>query len=102
MIDIGYNNRWVRLVKDLLFVALGVWFLVRGRLLGAIVGMLALYWYGRDAWFQAKALWQEKTYRAPGSQNDRPDSPSTQSPSDDKITVTDNLQNAKEVDFKKE
>ena len=93
---IGYNNRWVRLIKDILFVALGVWLIVRGRIFGVIVGVLAGYWYGRDAWFQAKALWQEKTYQAP-------EAPTTQAPADDgKITVTDSLQDAKEAEFRKE
>ena len=87
MINIGYNNRWVRLIKDVLFVAVAVFIMVRGRTLGFVLGLLFAYWYGRDAYFQAKALWQEKTYQAPAQ--------------DDNITVT-NLSDAKEVDFEKE
>ena len=95
----GYNNRWIRLAKDLVFVALALFVAVRGRTFGFILGLLFGYWYGRDAYYQIKALWQEKTYRAPQPEN--PEGPVTKAPSDDKITVT-NLQDAKEVDFEKE
>ena len=92
MMNIGYNNRWVRLIKDILFVALACWIATRQSVLAVIVGVLAAFWYGRDAYFQIKALWQEKTYR-----------PSQETPAqeDGKITVT-NLSDAKEVDFEKE
>ena len=95
----GYNNRWIRLAKDLVFVALALLIAVRGRTVGFILGLLFGYWYGRDAYYQIKAIWQEKTYRAP--QPEKTDGPVTKAPSDDKITVT-NLQDAKEVDFEKE
>ena len=97
MMNFGYNNRWVRLVKDLLFVGLGVWLITTSRILAVVVGVLALYWYGRDAWFQAKALWQEKHFRP----NDTVSKPAAGPADDKKITVTD-LRNAKEVDFEKE
>ena len=95
MMNFGYNNRWVRLVKDIIFVAVAVLLIVRGRTLGMIVGLLAGYWYGRDAYLQAKVLWQEKTYKGPepGIRKEEEE--------DGKITVT-NLQDAKEVDFEKE
>ena len=99
MTNIGYNNRWVRLIKDVLFVAVAAFIMVRGRTLGFVLGLLFAYWYGRDAYFQTKALWQEKTYQAPDRQSGNP---SPQAPAqDDKITVT-NLSDAKEVDFEKE
>ena len=85
MMNIGYNNRWLRLAKDIIFVALAV--------------ALGAFWYGRDAYFQAKALWQEKHYKAPEAPKD---GPNTQAPQDDgKVTIT-NLSDAKEVDFEKE
>ena len=99
MINLGYNNRWVRLIKDVLFVALCCGILTRKSGLAVIVGAMGLVWYGRDAWYQAKALWQEKTYKAPPRPQE--DGPITQTPADDKITVTD-LTDAKEVDFEKE
>ena len=100
MMNIGYNTRWVRLVKDILFTAVALWIMLRFGLLGAILGALAAYWYGRDAYFQAKALWQEKTYRP--QEQPRSDGPTVKTTEDDgKITVT-NLQDAKEVDFEKE
>lgn len=67
MISFGYNNRWVRLVKDLLFVALCVWLVGRGNFFVMFFGAIGLYWYGRDAWFQAKALWQDKHYQPAGN-----------------------------------
>ena len=99
MTNIGYNNRWVRLIKDLLFVALCGWMLTRRRVLAVILGAMGLVWYGRDAYYQAKALWQEKTYKAPPRQQQ--DGPITQAPADDIITVTD-LTDAKEVEYRKE
>ena len=51
------------------------------------------------AYFQAKALWQEKHYKAPEAPKD---GPTTQAPQDDgKVTIT-NLSDAKEVDYTKE
>ena len=91
MTNLGYNNRWIRLVKDVLFVVVAVFIMVRGRTLGLFLGALFAYWYGRDAYFQAKALWQEKTYKAPI--NEAP------SAKEDKISVS---HDAKEVDFEKE
>ena len=92
--NFGYNNRWIRLVKDLLFVGLGIWLLTTGKILAVIIGVLGLYWYGRDAYFQAKALWQEKHYK-PASNTTAP----KQEPKDEKITVSDD---AKEVKYEKE
>ena len=86
--NIGYNNRWVRLIKDALFVSLAVWLVCRKNWLAIFVGLLGGYWYGRDAYFQIKALWQEKTFKP-------------QEPKSD-ITITDNLNDAKEVEFEKE
>lgn len=92
MMNFGYNNRWIRLVKDLVFVGLGVWLLLSYRnFLATLVGLFALIWYGRDAWFQIKVLWQEKHYE--------PANPVKTAPKDDKITVS---QDAKEVNFEKE
>ena len=94
MMNLGYNNRWVRLAKDLLFCALCVWFILMRRPFAMIVGILGLGWYARDAFFQIKVLWQEKHYKAP-----QPDIKAA--PKDDKITAT-NLSDAKEVIFEKE
>ena len=66
MMNLGYNNRWIRLIKDVLFVALSVWLILRSSILAVIIGILGLAWYGRDAYYQIKALWQEKTYRGEG------------------------------------
>ena len=90
-----YNNRWLRLVKDILFLALGVWLVSTGRILAGVLGIFALLWYGRDAWFQIKALWQEKHYKAPQQESNI----KTAAPKDDKITLTTD---AKEVDYRKE
>jgi hypothetical protein len=94
MINLGYNNRWLRLVKDLLFVALGCWLVSRGGFFAIMVGIFALAWYGRDAWYQAKALWQEKHFVPQDNNISRP-----ASSEDGKITVT---RDAKEVDYEKE
>ena len=100
MMNFGYNNRWLRLVKDILFTGVAIWIMIRFGLLGAILGALAAYWYGRDAYFQIKALWQEKHYRP--QEQPQKGGPSASQPADDgKIQITD-LSGTKEVDFEKE
>ena len=42
--------------KDLLFLLLGVFLIVKGRFFGAVVGGLMLLWYGRDFSFRIKQL----------------------------------------------
>ena len=89
-----YNNRKVRLVKDILFLALAIWLLTRPSIWAILIGALFAFWYGRDAYYQAKVLWQEKHYVPQGEKT------TTSAPSEGgKITVSTN---AKEVDFEKE
>jgi len=95
MPNLGYNNRWVRLIKDLVFVSVCAWFLTFQSFFAVLVGVLGLCWYGRDAWFQAKALWQDKHYVPQDNNISRPGTSSD----DGKITVT---RDAKEVDYEKE
>lgn len=92
------NNRHIRLIKDILFVAVCIWLISMSKMLAVLVGILGLAWYGRDAYYQIKAIWQEKTYKGPEAPKD---GPTTTPPPDDKITVT-NLDDAKEVDYTKE
>ena len=94
MMYLGYNNRWLRLAKDLIFVALAFWLLSTRRPIAVLVALLGGYWYARDAYYQAKALWQEKHYKAPETETSAPKG-------DGKITVTD-LSDAKEVHYEKE
>ena len=101
MMNLGFNNRWVRLVKDLLFVAVAVWLITKSNFFAVALGILALWWYGRDAWFQAKALWQEKHYVPRGQAPEQGPIKQPGTESDGKITVT-NLSDAKEVDYEKD
>jgi len=94
MIVFGYNNRWLRLVKDLLFVALGAWLVSRAGFFSVLLGVLAIFWYGRDAYFQAKVLWQEKHYKGPCENPIKP-----AAAKDEKISLGSD---AKEVNFEKE
>jgi hypothetical protein len=95
MASFGYNNRWVRLAKDLVFAAIGFFFLWKGGFLMSLVGGFALIWYGYDAYNQAKVLWQEKHFVPGGETN-----PSPKAPSDNgRISVSTD---AKEVDYEKE
>ncbi len=100
MMNFGYNNRWIRLVKDILFVGICLWLLTRKGILAWVVGILGLAWYGRDAYYQGKALWQEKHYRRATPHTAPKTEPKTE-PKDGKITVTD-LSDAKEVNYEKE
>ena len=88
--------------KDLLFLLLGVFLIVKGRFFGAVVGGLMLLWYGRDFSFRIKQLGQTKESRR---DVERPSEPRRQEDApvvdDGKIQVTD-LSGAKEVDFEKE
>ena len=98
MTNFGYNNRWIRLIKDVVFAAVCCWLFTRKGLLPVLVGAAGLYWYGRDAYYQAKALWQEKTYKAPPRQEQA--GPTTQAPSQDgKITLSND---AKDAEYTKE
>ncbi len=89
--------------KDLLFILVALFLIVKGRFLGAVIGVLALLWYGRDFWYRVKSVLPSA---APGRDNvERPSE--TRRPEDGpiiddgKIQVTD-LSGAKEVDFEKE
>ena len=103
MIETEKKRRLIRLAKDVVFVAIALFIMARGRTLGFILGLLFAYWYGRDAWFQLKAIRQEKNYREPQGSGGttRPERPTTQAPPEDKIQAT-NLSDAKEVEFEKE
>ena len=88
--------------KDLLFLLLGVFLIVKGRFFGAVVGGLMLLWYGRDFSLRIKAMGQTKESRRDverPSEARRPED--TPVVDDGKIQVTD-LSGAKEVDFEKE
>ena len=96
-----YNNRTIRLIKDILFLALAIWLLTRLKFWAILIGALFAFWYGRDAYYQAKALWQEKHYRPKDTAPKPGPSQSSGSADDGKITVTD-LSDAKEVHYEKE
>ena len=88
--------------KDLLFLLLGVFLIVKGRFFGIVVGGLMLLWYGRDFSFRIKQLGAKEPRRdnvERPSENRRADD--TPIVDDGKIQVTD-LSGAKEVTFEKE
>ena len=88
--------------KDLLFLLLGVFLIVKGRFFGAVVVGLMLLWYGRDFSFRIKQLGQTKESRRDVERPSEPQRPDdTPIVDDGKIQVTD-LSGAKEVDFEKE
>ena len=96
------NHTLLVLGKDLLFILLALLLIVKGRFLGAVFGILALLWYGRDLWYRGKAFLASA---APKRDVERPTEPKrpddTPFVDDGKIQVTD-LSGAKEVDFEKE
>ena len=95
MASIGYNNRWLRMGKDLVLAAVGFWLVWRGGFFASLLGIIALVWYGRDAYYQIKALWQDKHFEPREEKNPSPSAPANNG----KITVTSD---AKEVEFEKE
>ena len=97
------NHTLLTLGKDLLFILVALFLVVRGRFLGAVIGILAIVWYGRDFWYRVKYLVASKdpkrdTVEHPGEQKKTENTPIVD---DGKIQVTD-LSGAKEVDFEKE
>ena len=97
------QHTWLTLGKDLLFMLVALFLIVKGRFLGAVIGVLALLWYGRDLSYRIKQLGTAKEPRRDGVE--RPSEPrrteDTPVVDDGKIQVTD-LSGAKEVDFEKE
>ena len=97
------RHTWLTLGKDLLFILIALFLIVKGRFLGAVLGVLALLWYGRDFSLRIKALGASKEPRRepverPSETRRTDDAPIVD---DGKIQVTD-LSGAKEVDFEKE
>ena len=97
------QHTWLTLGKDLLFILIALFLIVKGRFLGAVIGVLALVWYGRDFSFRIKQLGVSKEPKRepverPAEQKRQDDTPIVD---DGKIQVTD-LSGAKEVDFEKE
>ena len=97
------QHTWLTLGKDLLFILIALFLIVKGRFLGAVIGVLALVWYGRDFSFRIKQLGATKEPKRepverPSETKRTDDTPIVD---DGKIQVTD-LSGAKEVDFEKE
>ena len=97
------NNTLLILGKDVVFIAVGCYLILRLGFLGKLVGALAVIWYGRDLWTRGK-VWlftreeQKKPVERPSQPTRSQDSPILD---DGKIQVTD-LSGAKEVEFEKE
>ena len=89
--------------KDLLFILLGVFLIVKGRFFGAVLGVLALLWYGRDFSFRIKQLGKTAEPRRDPVERSSETKRTEDTPivDDGRIQVTD-LSGAKEVDFEKE
>ena len=90
--------------KDILFILVSLFLIVRVRRIGAILGILGLIWYGRDLLFRAKMFVGAKasgrdTVERRSEPRRTEDAPTVVD--DGKIQVTD-LSDAKEVDFEKE
>ena len=96
------QHTWLTLGKDLLFILIALFLIVKGRFLGAVIGVLALVWYGRDFSFRIKQLGAVKEpRREPVERPTEKRTDDTPIVDDGKIQVTD-LSAAKEVDFEKE
>jgi hypothetical protein len=97
------QHTWLTLGKDLLFILIALFLIVKGRFLGAVIGVLALVWYGRDFSFRIKQLGAVKEPRRDGVERPSESKRADDTPivDDGKIQVTD-LSGAKEVDFEKE
>ena len=89
--------------KDLLFILVALFLIVKGRFLGAVIGVLAIIWYGRDFLYRAKLFLGAKEPRRDTVERRSEPRRTEDTPivDDGKIQVTD-LSDAKEVDFEKE
>jgi hypothetical protein len=89
--------------KDLLFILVALFLIVKGRFLGAVIGVLALLWYGRDFSLRIRQLGQSADSKRDGVERPSEARRADDTPivDDGKIQVTD-LSGAKEVDFEKE
>ena len=89
--------------KDLLFILVALFLIVKGRFLGAVIGVLAIIWYGRDFLYRAKLFLGAKESRRDTVERRSEPRRTEDTPivDDGKIQVTD-LSDAKEVDFEKE
>ena len=97
------NHTLLTLGKDTLFILVALFLIVKGRFLGAVIGVVALVWYGRDFWYRIKSVLETKapkrdTVERPSETARDSDAPIID---DGRIQVTD-LSDAKEVDFEKE
>ena len=97
------QHTWLTLGKDLLFILIALFLIVKVKRFGAILGVLALIWYGRDFWYRIKQIQASREPRRepverPSETKRADDTPIVD---DGKIQVTD-LSGAKEVDFEKE
>ena len=91
----------ITLGKDLLFILVALFLIVKGRFLGAVIGVVALIWYGRDFWYRVKALTTAKEPRRDTVERPARRTEDTPIVDDGKIQVTD-LSGAREVEFEKE
>ena len=90
--------------KDLLFILVSLFLIVKVRRLGAILGILGLVWYGRDLLYRARLFLGSKEPRRDTVERQAEPRRTEDAPTivdDGKIQVTD-LSDAKEVDFEKE
>ena len=94
---------FLTLGKDLLFILVALFLIVKGRFLGAVVGVLALLWYGRDFSVRIRQLGQSADSKRDGVERPSEARRADDTPivDDGKIQVTD-LSGAKEVDVEKE
>lgn len=90
------KDRTWTIIKDVVFILIGGLLIAKGGFFGAILGMLAIGWYGWQLYATIQLLRLEKRRRKEEEAAVR-----TPSPEEGKITVTD-LSRAKEVDFEKE
>ena len=96
MFSFGYRDRKWRIFKDVCFIIIACVLIARAGVWGVILGALALAWYGRDLYYQLRAVKLEKE----ASRSSKA-SQGQSTEADGKITVTD-LSDAKEVNYEKE
>lgn len=97
------NNTLLTLAKDVIFIAVGCFLILRTPFLGKIIGALAIIWYGRDFWDRGKAWLSTQESKHDKVERPKETSRGQDAPvvDDGKIQVTD-LSGAREVDFEKE
>ena len=92
-------------IKDIAFILIGLALVTKGGFFSFIIGILALGYYGYELYVNVKLKQLQRQSGGGSSSSAGPKGPASSSSQDGgegKITITEHLSEAKEVDYEKE